>query len=411
MLKDKSLLSNKNVYDLKSIIIDEKNSIHSVPANKEWLNSIYTFNKNYNKTLPIADNVVNSLLKDYFNIDTLINGKKSSILTILAKRKSLDKIIASKAEIKHTNDKINLTVYIYNRHKLTLLNNIYNFYKPNKLEIGAFKPYALNSFFFIAKKKLIERKKNITLILNNLKKRIALPLFIDLSSFDYNLNKYEKQLYEQYRDMLYEHRALYLYYINALAFNNNKFKDWFLLNLKNKISLLYNKKVQLNIVNQKYHYLNSDIFVEALATKVRDRNNNISVEMKKAFNNIAIPQYKSNYSLINNFLLDNINNIHTSISINNESKDLEKKIYDSIRYKRVHGIRLEAAGRLTKRLTAARSLSKLNYSGSLKNLDVLYRAESSLMLRGNIKPNIQYTNVNSKTRNGAFGLKGWISSH
>jgi ribosomal protein S3 len=31
------------------------------------------------------------------------------------------------------------------------------------------------------------------------------------------------------------------------------------------------------------------------------------------------------------------------------------------------------------------------------------------MLRGNIRSNIQYSIVNSKTRNGAFGIKGWIS--
>jgi hypothetical protein len=33
------------------------------------------------------------------------------------------------------------------------------------------------------------------------------------------------------------------------------------------------------------------------------------------------------------------------------------------------------------------------------------------MLRGNIKSNGQYTIIHSKTRNGSFGLKGWVSSH
>ena len=33
------------------------------------------------------------------------------------------------------------------------------------------------------------------------------------------------------------------------------------------------------------------------------------------------------------------------------------------------------------------------------------------MLRGHVKSNLQYTIINSKTRNGAFGLKGWVSSH
>jgi hypothetical protein len=32
------------------------------------------------------------------------------------------------------------------------------------------------------------------------------------------------------------------------------------------------------------------------------------------------------------------------------------------------------------------------------------------MLRGHAKSNVDYTNINTKTRNGSFGLKGWISS-
>jgi hypothetical protein len=33
------------------------------------------------------------------------------------------------------------------------------------------------------------------------------------------------------------------------------------------------------------------------------------------------------------------------------------------------------------------------------------------MLRGYVKSNLQYSLINSKTRNGTFGLKGWVSSH
>jgi hypothetical protein len=33
------------------------------------------------------------------------------------------------------------------------------------------------------------------------------------------------------------------------------------------------------------------------------------------------------------------------------------------------------------------------------------------MLRGHMKSNIQHTKISSKTRNGAFGLKTWISSY
>jgi hypothetical protein len=33
------------------------------------------------------------------------------------------------------------------------------------------------------------------------------------------------------------------------------------------------------------------------------------------------------------------------------------------------------------------------------------------MMKGYLKSNIQFTKLNSKTRNGAFGLKTWISSY
>jgi hypothetical protein len=73
------------------------------------------------------------------------------------------------------------------------------------------------------------------------------------------------------------------------------------------------------------------------------------------------------------------------------------------------GIRLEVKGRLTRRLTASRSVFKIKWKGSVKNIDSSYKGLSSVILRGHLKSNLQYSTVNSKTRNGAFGLKGWIS--
>ena len=74
-------------------------------------------------------------------------------------------------------------------------------------------------------------------------------------------------------------------------------------------------------------------------------------------------------------------------------------------------MRLEAGGRLTRRLTASRSVFKIKNKGSLKNIYSSYNEFSTLMLKGFCKSNIQYTKINSKTRNGSFGLKGWISSY
>lgn len=41
---------------------------HNPPANKEWSNSIYSFNKNTLKLLPVADKVIIKLIRSYFNL-------------------------------------------------------------------------------------------------------------------------------------------------------------------------------------------------------------------------------------------------------------------------------------------------------------------------------------------------------
>jgi hypothetical protein len=77
---------------------------------------------------------------------------------------------------------------------------------------------------------------------------------------------------------------------------------------------------------------------------------------------------------------------------------------------KLRGIRVEAKGRLTRRATASRSVFKMKWKGGLKNVDSSFRGLSTIMLRGYAKSNVQYSLLNSKNRNGAFGVKGWVSS-
>jgi len=67
---------------------------------------------------------------------------------------------------------------------------------------------------------------------------------------------------------------------------------------------------------------------------------------------------------------------------------------------------VEAKGRLTRRFTASRSVFKFRYKGNLKNIDCSKNNLSTVMLRGQFKPNIQYSFMNSVKRVGAFGVKG-----
>ena len=102
-----------------------------------------------------------------------------------------------------------------------------------------------------------------------------------------------------------------------------------------------------------------------------------------------------------------IPDLHTLITYDDYKPVMDKKNYlHVISQQIVSGVRFEAAGRLTKRLTAMRAIFKYRYAGSLKNIRSSFNNKPSTILRGVLKSNGQYTLINSKTRNGTFGLKG-----
>ena len=50
-------------------------------------------------------------------------------------------------------------------------------------------------------------------------------------------------------------------------------------------------------------------------------------------------------------------------------------------------------------------MHKKKYNGNLLNLDSSFRKLSCVILKGNLRSNLQYTKVESKTRIGTYGLK------
>ena len=96
------------------------------PVAKEWKNSVYNYNSNNTINYPVYDLNINSLIKSYFNLYFNHSYVEHKYISRKRKRKSLNKIFVSKAEIKHTNSKAIITIYIYNREKLTLLKKIIN---------------------------------------------------------------------------------------------------------------------------------------------------------------------------------------------------------------------------------------------------------------------------------------------
>jgi len=97
---------------------------HFPPATREWFNSIYAYNNNTMKNLSIADKNLSRLIKSYFNFYFSKNMLKSKRIAMRFRRLAMKKIFVSKAEVKHTSNKVIITLYVYNEEKRFLLRRI-----------------------------------------------------------------------------------------------------------------------------------------------------------------------------------------------------------------------------------------------------------------------------------------------
>lgn len=403
---------------------------HYPPANKEWFNSIYAFNKNTAKSLPVADNFMLKLIKSYFSMYSkdLEKRIKSPRLRLRMRRLSTNRILISKAELKHTSDKVIVNLYTYDRQNTYYLNKI------KKLAVLG----ALNIKLFNTKLNIIKSKvTQIISVVNREKNLLLKPLKWE----DNNFNNYEASYSQNFIIKALKKEMLFMYFKQIMFFNRAKFQNTYLVPLKFLLQKIYNKKVEFNLISLKYFHLNNDIFLQILAIKLRNRKNRILRVLKTSLRKIKLPALNksgilydlyANKSLkIQNYTLRDLISEPSSINKDQAIKDKldiilnkhyslkttsslvntdENAVLESIKYKNFNGIRVEASGRLSKRITAARSVFKFKYIGNLKNIDASYKGLSSVVLRGNFKSNIQHTKLNSKTRIGSYGLKSWINS-
>ena len=322
-----------------------------------------------------------------------------------------------------------------------------------ELSISISEEIKLEKDILITIKKIKDRNKKeleIEILEKNLEDLLSIIAICenDPLSYKYYENVYGKLVSKTF---LEKEIMTIAYYKLLLNLNKSKFEDKFLLKLKPLISRIYNKKVEFNIVNLKAIYLNSDIFTQAVSLKLKNRDNRLLRVLRSFLYMVKLPKVnliKERFNYINpeklwinkvknlnvNYLFyknkDSLNQLLFGLFENsnfwkkleqykegiyyNESRfntttNLLNCVLNSLKHKSMGGVRLEAKGRLTKRFTASRSVFKIKWKGNLKNIDSSYRGLSSVILRGHIKSNVQYSIINSKTRNGAFGLKGWIS--
>ena len=425
---------------------------HYPPANNEWFNSIYVYNNKTLKLLPTLDKVTLKLVKSYFNfysrkLEKKINARRSRVR---GRRLSINRILISRAELKHTNDKVVVTIYVYNRQVK------YYFNKMMRVAIDDLDSTVTKKRLKI--QSIVQKQKKLAL------KSLGLSSYIT-SCYEKNdkikqpnskFKKYETSYLKHYVIRSLRKEMLKIYFSQLISFNESKFEKKYLLPLTSLVTRVYNKKVEFNLVNLKYLYLNSYIFSDTLVTKLKNRKNKLlrvlktsllmfklpSIDRfalyeeiynrKRKLQNLKVDNTMANFislksniksqfhDLLEGFLLnlDPKNSIcklkdfrlHFPQMYRNYSLFILNTILKSIKNKSVSGIRLEVAGRLTKRNRADRSLFKLRYKGNIRNMDSSYKGLSAVLLRGYAKSNLQHTKLKSWIRIGSYGLKAWVSS-
>jgi hypothetical protein len=111
--------------------------------------------------------------------------------------------------------------------------------------------------------------------------------------------------------------------------------------------------------------------------------------------------------------MDNVNIINKLFDdfFKVNSNNIKRVVLNNIKYKKLTGVRISTAGRLTRRYTASRAQYRIKYQGNLKNIYASIKGHSYVLLRSKLQPNLDYKKLSSKSRIGSFGIKGWVSGN
>lgn len=393
---------NLNKRNEKKVENKKEKSTKPFPSStREWNNSIYVYNKKTLSLIPDVTKLSMKLIRSYFsmyNYEIERKLRKSRLLRRLRKLSS-NKIYISNGEFKHTNNKVLINLYIYNRQRSNYI---------KKIQKGCI--LAWWNIINISKKLALIRNTGILsirkanadkmLLVKTLESLTIKKEIINYRGISKYINKFYKILIKKSLMKI----KLYFFYKQLVLINEFKFEYVYLQQLKKYLEKIYNKNVEFNLVNLRRFYLNSDLLTESLVMKLRRNRRKLLKHLNILKRKIKISNTKKYYDEPNLKLNSN------RIILANKN-NLEKIVFNNLKYKKVTGFRLEASGRLTRRYTASRSIHKIRYKGNLLNIDSSYKGLSSVLLKGNLNPNLQYTKLNSKTRIGSFGIKGWVSGN
>jgi hypothetical protein len=381
------------------------------------------YNNNALSLIPNISRLAINFIRNYFYLYNKKIERKIRRKKIYNRRRklSINRIFISKGEFKHTNNKVIITLYIYNKQKNNyllklkkryinkFLKNILSFKNNNvikSLSSGVNRKNILSNKLILLKKlKKISINGTLALIDANLFKPKVARILKELhqkrkvNKFKV-VSKYVNKFYKKFVKKSLRRLFIYTYYRRLIFVNKSRFNYTYLQFIKDKLQVLFNKNIEFNFINLKYFYLNSNILSESILLKIRKNRRRLMRHLSNLEKKVII---KKKRVILGELIKKE--NLNTKKYFYN-NRLLYKNIIKNLKYKHITGFRLEANGRLNKRYTASRSINKLKYKGNLLNIDSSYKGLSSILLRNNLNSNLQYTKLNSKTRIGSFGLKG-----
>lgn len=176
----------------------------------------------------------------------------------------------SNGELKHSNDKVIITLYTYNRQRYNYLSVMRSryislFYKKKTIK-------KLNERFFSFKdsgyKHIKKANKDKYILIKTLSCVKAKNKLFSGKQKSLYINRYIVEFYKILVRNLLQKLKFYLFYRQLLYINESKYKYTYLQYLINVVEKIYNKKVEFNLINLKYNYINSDILSESLTLKI-----------------------------------------------------------------------------------------------------------------------------------------------
>lgn len=173
--------------------------------------------------------------------------------------------------------------------------------------------------------------------------------------------------------------------------------------LQSLLSQVYGKPVELNFTKVRRPQLDSEVLASLVTQKLRDRRNTPRKIIREVVSRTQLPMSQSAVPSLASHAAAATRSLarDPSTSSSGRKRAPIASIIQQLRLKQISSVRVSAAGRLGKRMTANRAQEKVARKG-------LTSKGPGYMVRGFKKNHTDFTFEAGKRRVGAFGIKVYV---